>query len=125
MLLVPLYAQSGHAIGVLEFHHRTIRRWAVRDITVARMLAEHVAQALARLDPLLRRPVPRRPLSRRFRPARLRAGRSGSADQADHEPGYSAASIPIEASATTSWAAVIPEPQYTATGSPARAPRAP
>jgi EAL domain-containing protein (putative c-di-GMP-specific phosphodiesterase class I) len=57
VLIVPLYTQSGRAIGVLEFHHRTIRRWTVRDITVARMLAEHVAHALARLDPLLRDPV--------------------------------------------------------------------
>ena len=44
------------------------------------------------------------------------AGRSGSADHCDHDPGYSAAGTPIAASAATSWAAVTPEPQYTAVG---------
>jgi EAL domain-containing protein (putative c-di-GMP-specific phosphodiesterase class I) len=53
LLLVPLYTQ-GRAIGVMEFNQHTIRRWAVRDITVARMLADHVAHALARLEPQLR-----------------------------------------------------------------------
>jgi EAL domain-containing protein (putative c-di-GMP-specific phosphodiesterase class I) len=52
LLLVPLYSQD-EPIGVLEFSHRTTRRWAVRDITVARMLADHVSQALVRLAPQL------------------------------------------------------------------------
>ncbi len=56
VLLVPLYNQ-GRAIGVMEFHQHTLRRWAVRDITVARMLADHVAQALVRLEPQLRPPA--------------------------------------------------------------------
>ena len=38
-------------------------------------------------------------------------GRAGSIDPADEEPGYSAASTPIAASAATWWAAVTPEPQ--------------
>ena len=53
LLLVPLYAQ-GRPIGVMEFHQHAVRRWTVRDITVARMLADHVAQALVRLEPRLR-----------------------------------------------------------------------
>jgi EAL domain-containing protein (putative c-di-GMP-specific phosphodiesterase class I) len=52
LLLVPLYAH-GRPIGIMEFSQRTTRRWAVRDITVARMLGDHVAQALARLEPQL------------------------------------------------------------------------
>lgn len=39
------------------------------------------------------------------------AGRSGSADHCDHDPGQSAASMPASASAAISWAAVTPEPQ--------------
>jgi EAL domain-containing protein (putative c-di-GMP-specific phosphodiesterase class I) len=54
MLLVPLYAQ-GRPIGVMEFYEHAVRRWTVRDITVARMLADHVAPALARVEPQLRR----------------------------------------------------------------------
>jgi hypothetical protein len=38
-------------------------------------------------------------------------GRRGSADQADHEPGNSAASMPAMRSAATACAAVTPEPQ--------------
>jgi EAL domain-containing protein (putative c-di-GMP-specific phosphodiesterase class I) len=57
LLLVPLYAQ-GRPIGVMEFQQHAVRRWTVRDITVARMLADHVAQALARLEPQLRPSVP-------------------------------------------------------------------
>jgi hypothetical protein len=53
VLMVPLFAQ-GRAIGILEFRQHKLRRWTVRDITVARMLADHVAQALARLEPQLR-----------------------------------------------------------------------
>jgi EAL domain-containing protein (putative c-di-GMP-specific phosphodiesterase class I) len=52
LLLVPLSAQ-GRSVGVMEFSHRTPHRWMVRDITVARMLADHVAQALGRLEPQL------------------------------------------------------------------------
>ena len=54
-------------------------------------------------------------------PARGATGRSGSDDHCDHEPGYSAASTPMLASAATWCAAVTPEPQYTATGAPAAA----
>ena len=35
--------------GCMEFYQHAVRRWTVRDITVARMLADHVAQALTRL----------------------------------------------------------------------------
>src|SRR5699024_9004138 len=38
-------------------------------------------------------------------------GRSASSDPCDHEPGYRAASMPMEFSAATSWAAVTPDPQ--------------
>jgi EAL domain-containing protein (putative c-di-GMP-specific phosphodiesterase class I) len=54
LLLVPLFAQSGRPIGVMEFHQHTLRRWTVRDITVARMLGDHVAHALERLQPQVR-----------------------------------------------------------------------
>lgn len=43
--------------------------------------------------------------------APVAAGRAGSFDQADQEPGYSAAGTPIAASAATWCAAVTPEPQ--------------
>ena len=41
----------------------------------------------------------------------LAIGRDGSLTQADHEPGYMAASIPIAASASTVCAADMPAPQ--------------
>lgn len=49
------------------------------------------------------------PCSRHSGP--VATGRSGSDDQADHEPGNSAASTPAIASAAISCAAVTPEPQ--------------
>ena len=50
--------------------------------------------------------------------APVATGRSGSSDQADQEPGYSAASKPAIRSAATACAAVTPEPQYTPTSVP-------
>jgi len=51
------------------------------------------------------------------------AGRCGSLDQADHEPGKRAASTSRTASARTFWAAETPEPQYAATPAEAVRPR--
>jgi hypothetical protein len=39
--------------------------------------------------------------------------RVGSEDHSDHEPGYSAACTPVEASAASTTDAVTPDPQYT------------
>jgi hypothetical protein len=56
------------------------------------------------------------------------AGRSWSADQADQEPGYRAASTPMTGGAAIWWAASTPAPQCTPTrvaaGSPVSTPRA-
>jgi EAL domain-containing protein (putative c-di-GMP-specific phosphodiesterase class I) len=52
LLLVPLL-RGGRPVGVMEFSHRSPHRWMVRDITIARMLADHVAQAIGRLEPQL------------------------------------------------------------------------
>jgi EAL domain-containing protein (putative c-di-GMP-specific phosphodiesterase class I) len=48
MLLVPV-RDGAKSIGVLEFAHRTPRRWTAHDIAHARGLAEHLAPALLRL----------------------------------------------------------------------------
>ena len=48
MLLVPL-SDGVKTIGVLEFAHRTPRRWTAHDIAHARGLAEHLAPVLLRL----------------------------------------------------------------------------
>ena len=57
--------------------------------------------------------------------APVATGRAGSADQADQDPGYRAASMPAICNAAISCAAVTPEPQYTATSSAARGDREP
>jgi EAL domain-containing protein (putative c-di-GMP-specific phosphodiesterase class I) len=48
LLLVPVLL-TGRPIGVLEFLHRSPRRWSTHDIAHARGLAEHLAQVLVRL----------------------------------------------------------------------------
>jgi GAF domain-containing protein len=48
MLLVPV-SDGTKTIGVLEFAHRTPRRWTAHDIAHARGLADHLAPALLRL----------------------------------------------------------------------------
>lgn len=48
LLLVPVY-QGPRVIGVLEFAHRTPRRWSVHDIVHAQGLAAHLAPVLIRL----------------------------------------------------------------------------
>ena len=45
LLMVPL-AVDGKAIGILEFGHRTHRRWTTQDVAHARGLAAHLGNAL-------------------------------------------------------------------------------
>ena len=49
LLIVPLFA-GDRPLGILEFSHRVERRWGADDLTLARVLADHVAHALARLE---------------------------------------------------------------------------
>ncbi len=48
LLMIPLTV-DGRAIGVLEFAHRTHRRWTAQDVAHARGLAAHLGNALARI----------------------------------------------------------------------------
>jgi GAF domain-containing protein len=48
MLIVPV-RHDGQAIGVLEFAHRTPRRWSAQDVAHARGLANHLSPVLRRL----------------------------------------------------------------------------
>jgi EAL domain-containing protein (putative c-di-GMP-specific phosphodiesterase class I) len=48
LLLVPLTRQ-GAPLGILEFFHRTPRRWTSHDLRQAHILADHVTHALQRL----------------------------------------------------------------------------
>ncbi len=50
MLLTPILQETQPA-GVLEFLHRSTRRWTTRDIGYARILSAHLAHALERLSP--------------------------------------------------------------------------
>jgi EAL domain-containing protein (putative c-di-GMP-specific phosphodiesterase class I) len=49
LLLVPVI-EGTTALGVLEFAHRTTRRWSTQDIAHARGLAEHLAGAISRVQ---------------------------------------------------------------------------
>jgi hypothetical protein len=49
LLLIPLYVERV-PLGVLEISRRQARRYSTADIASARRLADHVAQALARLS---------------------------------------------------------------------------
>jgi EAL domain-containing protein (putative c-di-GMP-specific phosphodiesterase class I) len=48
LLLVPVY-DGRRTIGILEFAHRTPRRWSTQDIAHAQGLAEHLSPVLQRL----------------------------------------------------------------------------
>jgi EAL domain-containing protein (putative c-di-GMP-specific phosphodiesterase class I) len=48
MLLAPVIAR-GRRLGILEFRHRSHRRWTSHDMVQAHILAEHVASVLLRL----------------------------------------------------------------------------
>jgi EAL domain-containing protein (putative c-di-GMP-specific phosphodiesterase class I) len=48
MLLAPVIGR-GQRLGILEFGHRSHRRWSSHDIVQANILAEHVANVLLRL----------------------------------------------------------------------------
>lgn len=48
LLLAPVIGRD-HVLGLLEFRHRTHRRWTGQDMTQARLLAEHIAGVLLRL----------------------------------------------------------------------------
>ena len=50
LLLVPLVS-GPRRIGVLEMYVRRTRRWTGRDLQHARILAQHVIYALARIEP--------------------------------------------------------------------------
>ena len=47
-LLTPIH-HGDHPAGVLEYLHRTHRRWTNRDITHARLLAAHLTNTLNRM----------------------------------------------------------------------------
>jgi EAL domain-containing protein (putative c-di-GMP-specific phosphodiesterase class I) len=84
LLLIPIRV-GDRPLGVLEYCHRSHRRWTLQDITHARLLAAHLAGALARMPQPLRAPVPGRGDSRAGvgRRGRDRAiSRSGGADRA-------------------------------------------
>jgi EAL domain-containing protein (putative c-di-GMP-specific phosphodiesterase class I) len=48
MLLTPVAGTEG-PLGIIEFQHRSHRRWTSHDLQQARSLAEHVANALQRM----------------------------------------------------------------------------
>jgi EAL domain-containing protein (putative c-di-GMP-specific phosphodiesterase class I) len=48
LLLTPVIGH-GERLGILEFRHRTHRRWTSHDMTQARILAEHIASVLVRM----------------------------------------------------------------------------
>jgi EAL domain-containing protein (putative c-di-GMP-specific phosphodiesterase class I) len=52
LLMIPLTV-DGASIGLLEFAHRTPRRWTSQDIAHGRGLARHISQALPRIMSLV------------------------------------------------------------------------
>ncbi|HEY8302804.1 MAG TPA: EAL domain-containing protein [Jatrophihabitans sp.] len=48
LLVVPV-VHGGHAVGIVEFAHRTSRRWSAQDVAHARGLAAHLSPVLRRL----------------------------------------------------------------------------
>ncbi|MGX7678112.1 EAL domain-containing protein [Jatrophihabitans sp. DSM 45814] len=48
LLLTPVISR-GKRLGLLEFRHRTHRRWSSHDMAQARILAEHIASVLQRM----------------------------------------------------------------------------
>jgi EAL domain-containing protein (putative c-di-GMP-specific phosphodiesterase class I) len=48
LLMIPLVI-DGKAVGVLEFGHRTHRRWTTQDVAHARGIAAHLGNALTRI----------------------------------------------------------------------------
>lgn len=48
LLLAPVIGRD-RVLGLLEFRHRTHRRWSGQDMAQARLLAEHIASVLLRL----------------------------------------------------------------------------
>ena len=50
LLVVPVVA-GGRALGVVEFAHRSARRWSAQDVAHARGLAAHLSPVLQRLGP--------------------------------------------------------------------------
>jgi GAF domain-containing protein len=48
-LLVTPVIGRGTPLGILEFRHRTHRRWSSQDMAQARILAEHIASVLLRM----------------------------------------------------------------------------
>lgn len=48
LLLTPVIGR-GRQLGILEFRHRSHRRWSGSDLTQARVLAEHLASVLLRM----------------------------------------------------------------------------
>ena len=48
LLLAPVIAH-GRSLALLEFRHRTHRRWTSQDMAQARVLADHVASVLVRM----------------------------------------------------------------------------
>lgn len=51
LLMIPLTA-DGQSVGLLEFAHRTPRRWTSQDIAHGRGLARHISSALPRMAAL-------------------------------------------------------------------------
>jgi EAL domain-containing protein (putative c-di-GMP-specific phosphodiesterase class I) len=51
LLMIPLTA-DGQSVGLLEFAHRTARRWTSQDIAHGRGLARHISSALPRMTAL-------------------------------------------------------------------------
>jgi EAL domain-containing protein (putative c-di-GMP-specific phosphodiesterase class I) len=48
LLLTPIIGR-GTRLGILEFRHRSHRRWTAHDMNQARILAEHIASVLLRM----------------------------------------------------------------------------
>jgi GAF domain-containing protein len=62
LLMIP-FMVDGQPVGVLEFAHRTHRRWTSHDIAHGRGLASHLGTAFLRISDPGRRPVGVRRLS--------------------------------------------------------------
>jgi EAL domain-containing protein (putative c-di-GMP-specific phosphodiesterase class I) len=62
LLMIP-FTVDGQPIGVLEFAHRTHRRWTSHDIAHGRGLAAHLGNAFLRIGDSARRPAGVRRLS--------------------------------------------------------------
>lgn len=58
LLMIPIDV-DGEAVGLLEFAHRSPRRWTSQDIAHGRGLARHLSHALPRIRILPRQPAPR------------------------------------------------------------------